>query len=99
MGAVELAAIRGGRRHAGRPRVVAQRIGTGTGDAVDHSVPWLRRGWVQGRKLPGGRLGRWVLWADAPELDRLRRLRTCPRGWSDEPFPQELTRPRRRPES
>jgi hypothetical protein len=60
---------------------------------------WLRRGWVQGRKLPGGRLGRWVLWADDPELDRLRRLRACPRGWSDEPFPPELTTPRRRPES
>jgi DNA invertase Pin-like site-specific DNA recombinase len=60
---------------------------------------WLRRGWVQGRKLPGGRLGRWVLWADPQELDRLRRLRACPRGWSDEPFPRELTTPRRRPES
>jgi hypothetical protein len=60
---------------------------------------WLRRGWVQGRKLPGGRLGRWVLWADDQELDRLRRLRACPRGWSDEPFPPELTTPWRRPES
>jgi DNA invertase Pin-like site-specific DNA recombinase len=60
---------------------------------------WLRRGWVEGRKLPGGRLGRWVLWADARELDRLRRLRACPRGWSDEPFPPELTTPRRRPGS
>ena len=60
---------------------------------------WLRRGWIEGRKLPGGRLGRWVLWADAQELDRLRRLRACPRSWSDEPFPPELTRPRRRPDS
>jgi len=59
---------------------------------------WLRRGWVQGRKLPGGRTGRWIVWADGPELDRLRRLRACPRGWSDEPYPAELTTPRPRPE-
>ena len=51
---------------------------------------WLRRGWVRGRKLPSGRMGRWILWADGPELDRLRRLRACPRGWSDEPYPPEL---------
>jgi hypothetical protein len=59
---------------------------------------WLRRGWVQGRKLPGGRMGRWIVWADGPERDRLRRLRACPRGWSDEPYPAELTTPRPRPE-
>ena len=55
---------------------------------------WLRRGWLSGRKLPGGRLGRWIVWADGAELDRLRRLRACPRGWSDEPYPAELTTPR-----
>jgi lambda repressor-like predicted transcriptional regulator len=54
---------------------------------------WLRRGWVRGRKLPGGRMGRWILWADGQELDRLRRLRACPRGWSDEPYPLELITP------
>jgi DNA invertase Pin-like site-specific DNA recombinase len=54
---------------------------------------WLRRGWVRGRKLAGGRMGRWILWADGPELDRLRRLRACPRGWSDEPYPPELITP------
>jgi len=59
---------------------------------------WVRRGWVSGRKLPGGSMGRWVVWADGPELDRLRRLRACPRGWSDEPYPAELTTPRTRPE-
>jgi DNA invertase Pin-like site-specific DNA recombinase len=59
---------------------------------------WLRRGWVDGRKLPGGSMGRWIVWADGPELDRLRRLRACPRGWSDEPYPAELTTPRTRPE-
>jgi DNA invertase Pin-like site-specific DNA recombinase len=60
---------------------------------------WVRRGWVSGRKLPGGRMGRWIVWADGPELDRLRRLRACPRGWSDEPYPAELTTPRTRPEA
>jgi DNA invertase Pin-like site-specific DNA recombinase len=58
---------------------------------------WLRRGWVSGQKLPGGSMGRWIVWADGPELDRLRRLRACPRGWSDEPYPAELTTPRTRP--
>jgi hypothetical protein len=58
---------------------------------------WLRRGWVSGRKLPGGSMGRWIVWVDGPELDRLRRLRACPRGWSDEPYPAELTTPRTRP--
>jgi DNA invertase Pin-like site-specific DNA recombinase len=54
---------------------------------------WLRRGWVRGRKLAGGRMGRWILWADNQELDRLRRLRACPRGWSDEPYPLDLITP------
>lgn len=38
---------------------------------------WLRRSWIISRKLPGP-AGRWILWADADELDRLRRLRGCP---------------------
>jgi hypothetical protein len=53
---------------------------------------WLRRGWINSRKLPGAG-GRWVLWADNDELERLRRLRACPRGWSDQPYPPELTTP------
>ncbi len=57
---------------------------------------WLRRGWISARKLPGA-LGRWILWADPAELARLRRLRACPRGWSDEPYPAELTTPVARP--
>jgi len=58
---------------------------------------WLRRGWVQGRQIPGDPRGRWVLWADRQELDRLRQLRASPRGWSDEPYPRELTTPHPRP--
>ena len=40
---------------------------------------WVRVGWVQARKLPTPG-GHWVIWADADELDRMTRLRTCPRG-------------------
>jgi hypothetical protein len=56
---------------------------------------WVRRGWVRGRKLPGDG-GRWVLWADAEDLDRLRRLRAYRRSWPDEPYPPEA-RPIRKP--
>jgi hypothetical protein len=45
---------------------------------------WVRRGWIRGRKLSGVG-GRWVLWADAEELERLRRLRAYRRSWPDEP--------------
>jgi DNA invertase Pin-like site-specific DNA recombinase len=54
---------------------------------------WVRRGWIRGRKSPGVR-GRWILWADAGELDRLRRLRAYRRTWPDETYPAELTTPR-----
>lgn len=51
---------------------------------------WVRVGWVHARKLSTAR-GHWVIWADADELERLTRLRTCPRGWSDEPVFAQLT--------
>jgi DNA invertase Pin-like site-specific DNA recombinase len=42
---------------------------------------WLRRGWVQGRRLDEP-LRPWVLCADEKELQRLRALRAAPkRGW------------------
>jgi hypothetical protein len=52
-------------------------------------------GWVRARKLPTPG-GHWVIWADADELQRMARLRTCPRGWSDEPILAELTKPKAR---
>jgi DNA invertase Pin-like site-specific DNA recombinase len=54
---------------------------------------WIRVGWVRARKLsvPGGH---WVIWADADELNRMTRLRQCPRGWSDEPVLSQLTKPK-----
>jgi len=56
---------------------------------------WVRVGWVHARKLPTPG-GHWVIWADADELDRMTRLRTCPRGWSDEPVLAQLTKPKAR---
>jgi DNA invertase Pin-like site-specific DNA recombinase len=56
---------------------------------------WIRVGWVHARQLltPGRQ---WVIWADADEVDRMTRLRTCPRGWSDEPILARLTKPKAR---
>jgi DNA-binding transcriptional MerR regulator len=56
---------------------------------------WLRRGWVHARKLAGPR-ARWVLWADADEIHRLSQLRQTKQGWSDQPYPPELTTPKDR---
>jgi DNA invertase Pin-like site-specific DNA recombinase len=53
---------------------------------------WIRVGWVHARKLPSAG-GHWVIWADADELDRMTRIRTCPRGWSDEHIFSRLTKP------
>jgi DNA invertase Pin-like site-specific DNA recombinase len=54
---------------------------------------WVRVGWVRARKLPTPG-GYWVIWADAAELDRMSRIRTCSRGWSEEHIFAELTRPK-----
>jgi DNA invertase Pin-like site-specific DNA recombinase len=54
---------------------------------------WLRRGWVHARQLPGAQ-GRWILCADAEEVDRLQRLRTCPHTWHDQPLLHRLTTPK-----
>lgn len=56
---------------------------------------WISVGWVHARKLstPGKH---WVIWADADELQRMARLRACPRGWSDEPVLAQLTKPKAR---
>jgi DNA invertase Pin-like site-specific DNA recombinase len=56
---------------------------------------WIRVGWVHARKLPTPG-GYWVIWADADELARMARLRSCPRGWSEEPVLTELTKPKAR---
>jgi hypothetical protein len=59
-------------------------------------VHWYNRDWIRGRKLPGLR-GRLILWADTEEVERLKRLREARRGWSDCPYPKELTTPKSPP--
>jgi DNA invertase Pin-like site-specific DNA recombinase len=54
---------------------------------------WRRVGWIHARKLPTPR-GEWAIWADADELDRMARVRTCPRGWSDENLFAQLIKPK-----
>jgi DNA invertase Pin-like site-specific DNA recombinase len=56
---------------------------------------WIRVGWVHARKLPipGGQ---WAVWADTDEIERMTRLRTCPRGWSEEPVLAQLVQPKAR---
>lgn len=57
---------------------------------------WRKVGWVHARKAPVAN-GRWAVWADAEELDRLRRLRDCSLNWRDRPLRQQLIVPRSRP--
>ncbi len=38
---------------------------------------WMRRGWVKGRRAEKGR---WILYADLSDLERLRSLRELPQG-------------------
>jgi DNA invertase Pin-like site-specific DNA recombinase len=53
---------------------------------------WHDRAWVEARKSsPVG--GCWILWADKPELERLRRLRACLRRGYNRECPAELSTP------
>jgi len=54
---------------------------------------WVRRGWVRHRHLEGYRAP-CICWADAAELQRLCQLQRTPRGWWDQPLPQELITPK-----
>jgi hypothetical protein len=53
---------------------------------------WQRVGWVTSRKVAGAG-GRWAIYADAEELQRLRTLRDTPRGWP-QPYASELITPK-----
>ena len=53
---------------------------------------WQRVGWLTSRKVVAAR-GRWAIYADTEELDRLRRLRASPYGWP-RAYPIELTTPK-----
>jgi hypothetical protein len=52
---------------------------------------WRRKGWLVSRQVKGLRKLCWIAWADAEELDRLKRLRDYQSG--NKPYPSELTTP------
>jgi len=54
---------------------------------------WSYHGWVKARKSKDVG-GCWILWADARELERLRRLRAWRRSAHQRKCPPELTTPR-----
>lgn len=53
---------------------------------------WQRLGWVHSRKGAVA-AGRWAIWADDNELERLRRLRASKRQWPEPRDPAALTTP------
>lgn len=53
---------------------------------------WQRLGWVHSRKVAVA-AGRWAIWADDNELERLRRLRAYKRPWPEPRYPAALTTP------
>lgn len=55
---------------------------------------WRRVGWITSHKVAA--TGRWSIYADAKELDRLKQLRTQPRGWPN-PYPLNLITPKPNP--
>lgn len=57
---------------------------------------WQRVGWITSRKVTAAG-GRWAVYADADELQRLCRLRDSRRGWP-QPYPTELITPKLQPE-
>lgn len=56
---------------------------------------WVRFGWVHARRSPLQHF--WIVWADAEELDRLRRLRASPQAKPCDRYSPELTTPKQRP--
>jgi DNA invertase Pin-like site-specific DNA recombinase len=56
---------------------------------------WQRLGWVHSRKVEVSG-GRWAIWADDDELERLGQLRAHNRKWPEPGYPAALTRPKAR---
>jgi DNA invertase Pin-like site-specific DNA recombinase len=71
-------------------RDVAAEVGV----SVTRLRHWVKQGYVHIRKTEAW--GQVVIWADADELDRLRRLRDHPRQTRVAHYPDELTRPKDR---
>ncbi|MDA1055992.1 MAG: recombinase family protein [Planctomycetota bacterium] len=59
---------------------------------------WLRRGWLHGQQSAGAH-GRWILWADDDELERLKQLRQDGLRSSGLPATAELTTPKPQPKN
>jgi hypothetical protein len=73
-------------------RDLADELGLGYGRFKE----WVRKGYVHARRV--GSRKHLVIWADAEEWDRLRRLRDAFRPGQASPDPAELTRPKARPD-
>jgi DNA-binding transcriptional MerR regulator len=54
---------------------------------------WVRQGWAHAQQLCGAQ-GRWLVWADQDELNRLHRLRAFSLCRADQPWPEEMTTPK-----
>ena len=71
--------------------------------AIELSIPettlynWLRRGWLHACKAAVNGASRVIAWADADELDRLRRLHAFPLGHNKAREAPELTTPNPKP--
>jgi hypothetical protein len=57
-------------------------------------MAWCKRGWVEARKVEAA-VPRWVVWADAAEKGRLKRLAGGRAAGLPHPYPVELTTPSR----
>ena len=61
--------------------------------SADKLTDWARRGWIHSRQTPAQHL--WILWADGPEVKRLRNLAALSHRGVVE-YPPELTTPKKR---
>ncbi len=59
---------------------------------------WQRVGWLHSRKVDIAG-GRWAIWADDVEQNRVRKLRQFKRKWPNPKYPAELTTPQRKTSS
>jgi DNA invertase Pin-like site-specific DNA recombinase len=69
---------------------LARQLHTTIGRLTD----WARRGWVHSRRTPVRRY--WILWADAAEVARLKKLKARSRRGVNQ-YPAALTTPKQRP--
>jgi len=78
----------GARPEVAKPFWRSKELSNALGIKPSTLTGWRRRGWVQATKL--GR--RWIYWADAVDLRRLKKLAAHPPCGST-PAPKEVTAP------